>query len=118
MPIWQANAGYVVAQFRLAASERPGDTGYQAIVDELAEVSPEFAEIWARGDVKAGGMLHKEIDHPSVGRLCFESTQLRVPERPDLTIVLHNPGKGTDTAAKLEWLASPEGRREMMRPAG
>ncbi|WP_344638503.1 helix-turn-helix transcriptional regulator [Kitasatospora cystarginea] len=115
---WRVNAEHVVAQFRVAASGRPGDPLFQAIVDELAEVSPEFAEIWARNDVKAGGMLYKQIAHPVAGLLNFESTQLRVPERPDLTIVLHNPELDTDTAAKLEWLVTPEGRRGMMRPAG
>ncbi len=114
---WAANAPHVVAQFRLAVSERPGDLGYQRIVSELSEQSPEFAALWARGDVKAGGMIGKEIRHPVVGTLHFESTQLRVPERPDLTIVLHNPVPGTDTAQKLVWLTSPEGRRGTMRPA-
>lgn len=115
---WKVNAEHVVAQFRMAASERPGDPEFQAVVDELAEISPEFAEIWARNEVMAGGMMYKQLLHPLVGMLHFESTQLRVPERPDLTIVLHNPEQGTDTAAKLERLASPEGRRGMMRPAG
>jgi hypothetical protein len=31
--------------------------------------------------------------------------------------VLHNPVPDTDTAAKLEWLTSPEGRRSVMRLA-
>ena len=41
---------------------------------------------------------------------------MRVPARPDLTIVLHTPLRRGDTAAKLEWLASPEGRRGTMYP--
>ncbi|MEU1005063.1 XRE family transcriptional regulator, partial [Streptomyces tibetensis] len=36
--------------------------------------------------------------------------------RPDLSIVLHTPLEETDTAGKLEWLASPEGRRGAMYP--
>lgn len=43
--------------------------------------------------------------------LCVESTAMRVPARPDLTVVLHTPLDEAHTAAKLEWLASPEGRR-------
>ncbi|MEV4440385.1 helix-turn-helix transcriptional regulator [Streptomyces sp. NPDC049577] len=113
---WEANAHRVVAQFRAACSERPDDEGFQEILDELSAESEEFRELWARGDVSAPGQLRKELEHPLVGTLAFESTQLRVPERPDLAIVLHNPYPGTETAAKLEWLNSPEGRRGSMFP--
>ncbi|CQR64155.1 Hypothetical Protein sle_46970 [Streptomyces leeuwenhoekii] len=46
----------------------------------------------------------------------MEATALRVPARPDLTIVLHTPLDEAKTAAKLEWPASPEGRRGAMYP--
>ncbi|MFC5143847.1 helix-turn-helix transcriptional regulator [Streptomyces aureoversilis] len=108
---WEQNARRVVAQYRAACSERPDDEGFQEIVAEVAAASPEFVELWARGDVQAGGQLVKEFDHPVAGQLYLESTHLRVPARPDLTIVMHNPVQDTGTAAKLEWLVSPEGRR-------
>lgn len=46
----------------------------------------------------------------------MESTQLRVPARPDLVIVLHTPLPDTGTEVKLQWLDSPEGRRGSMYP--
>lgn len=109
-------AATVVAQYRAAASEHPDDDGFRRVVEELAAVSSEFAELWALGDVEPSGQMEKRITHPTVGVLVFESTQLRLPARPDLTIVMHNPLPGTDTAAKLEWLASPERRRDSLRP--
>ncbi|WP_431047788.1 helix-turn-helix transcriptional regulator [Streptomyces sp. P1-3] len=111
---WERIAPVVVAQFRAACSEHPDDEGFAAVIAEAAELSEEFAVLWARGDVQAGGQLPKELEHPRVGAMFFESTQLRVPARPDLTIVLHNPMPDTDTAAKLERLTSPEGRRDRM----
>ncbi|MBM4791156.1 helix-turn-helix domain-containing protein [Streptomyces sioyaensis] len=108
---WETNAPQVVAQFRAACSVRPGDEGFDAVVRETSALSAEFAELWARADVQDGGTLHKELDHPLVGALLFETTLLRIPVRPDLSIVLHNPRAESDTAAKLEWLTSPEGRR-------
>ncbi len=110
---WERNAPTIVAQYRAAWSERAGDEGYEDVVREVSAASAEFAELWARGDVQDGGQIHKELEHPLVGTLLFEATQLRVPARPDLTIVLHNPRRTAeaDTAAKLEWLTSPEGRR-------
>lgn len=108
---WETNAPLVVAQFRAACSVRPGDEGFDAVVRETSALSAEFAELWARADVQDGGTLHKEMAHPQVGALLFETTLLQIPVRPDLSIVLHNPRPESDTAAKLEWLTSPEGRR-------
>ncbi|WP_372407613.1 helix-turn-helix transcriptional regulator [Streptomyces luteireticuli] len=110
---WEENARNVVAQYRAASSERPGDEGFEAIIEELAEESPEFAELWARNDVEPAGLLMKEFEHPLAGTLYFEISPLRVPARPDLTILLHNPVPGTGTAERVEWLNSPEGRRGM-----
>ncbi|MER5182142.1 helix-turn-helix transcriptional regulator [Streptomyces sp. NPDC002896] len=113
---WEQNAHQVVAQFRAACSECPDDDGFQAVVAEAKAASPEFTELWERRDIAPGGQLAKELEHPVAGTLFFESTQLRVPARPDLTIVLHTPQPDTETAAKLERLATPEGRREAMYP--
>ncbi|GAA1971530.1 helix-turn-helix transcriptional regulator [Kitasatospora viridis] len=115
---WASGAAAVVAQFRMAAAERPGDHGYRQIVDQLDRESPEFGELWARGDVRPPGQLTKVIAHPTAGELVFESTQLKVPARPDLTIVMLNPVAGTGTAERLEWLTSPQGRRTTLRSVG
>ncbi|MEU9374274.1 helix-turn-helix transcriptional regulator [Streptomyces sp. NPDC048255] len=115
-PHWEEVAGQVVAQFRAACSEHPDDEGFRAVVAQARELSPEFTELWERRDVQPGGLLQKRMDHPVVGALHFESTQLRVPARPDLAIVLHTPLPVADTAGKLEWLTSAEGRRGSMYP--
>ncbi|WTP14211.1 helix-turn-helix transcriptional regulator [Streptomyces sp. NBC_00191] len=113
---WEHNAPYVVAQFRAACSECPDDEGFQAVVEEAKAVSEEFTELWERRDIAPGGQVRKEMEHPLVGTLFVEATQLRVPARPDLAIVMHTPLPEADTARKLEWLASPEGRRGSMYP--
>ncbi|MFD0266504.1 helix-turn-helix transcriptional regulator [Streptomyces sp. NPDC127106] len=113
---WEEIACSVVAQFRAACSECPDDEGFLAVVEEARELSPEFAALWERRDVRPGGQLRKEIEHPVVGPLFFESTQLRVPARPDLAIVLHTPLPATETAEKLEWLTSPDGMRGTLHP--
>lgn len=113
---WEEIACTVVAQYRAACSEWPDDEGFRAVVEEAREVSPEFAGLWDQRDIRPGGQMQKEIEHPVVGTLFFESTQLRVPARPDLSIVLHTPVPSTGTAEKLEWLTSAEGRRGTMYP--
>ncbi|WP_093613265.1 helix-turn-helix transcriptional regulator [Streptomyces indicus] len=113
---WEANAEILVAQFRSACSEAPDDEGFRALVEEAKELSPEFAALWQRRDISPAGLMNKQLEHPLVGELHFESTQLRVPARPDLVIVLHTPLPVADTVRKLEWLSSPEGRRGSMYP--
>ncbi|MFB7515138.1 helix-turn-helix transcriptional regulator [Streptomyces sp. NPDC056144] len=113
---WAALAPKVVAQFRSACSESPEDEGFRAVIEELSERSEEFVALWERRDIRPGGQNRKELEHPLVGTLIVEATQLRVPARPDLVIVLHTPLPEADTAAKLEWLVSPEGRRGAMYP--
>ncbi|NEB36579.1 helix-turn-helix transcriptional regulator [Streptomyces sp. SID14515] len=113
---WDALAPQVVAQFRAACSECPEDDGFRAVVEEARAVSPLFAELWERRDIAPAGQNRKEVEHPLVGRLVLEATQLRVPARPDLAIVLHTPLPDTGCEARLQWLASPEGRRGSMYP--
>ncbi|MGW0117038.1 helix-turn-helix transcriptional regulator [Streptomyces sp. NPDC003327] len=113
---WEELAPKVVAQFRSACSECPDDEGFRAVIEEAKALSPEFAELWERRDILPGGQNRKEMEHPLVGTLVVEATQLRVPARPDLVIVMHTPLPEADTAAKLEWLASPAGRRGALYP--
>ncbi|MFF0728028.1 helix-turn-helix transcriptional regulator [Streptomyces sp. NPDC004134] len=112
---WEQTAPIVVAEYRAAMAERPDDEGFRLVVDELAERSEEFRELWRHVDVAAAGQTAKEVDHPLVGPLFLESTHLQLPARPDLTIVLHNAAEGTETAAKLRRLTGPEGREEAPR---
>lgn len=104
---WEGNARTVVAQFRAASATRPADEGFQTLLAQLTESSAEFAALWAQRDIEDAGQIRKELEHPLVGLLVVESTAMRVPARPDLTIVLHTPLDEANTAAKLEWLASP-----------
>ncbi|MFD4256127.1 helix-turn-helix transcriptional regulator [Streptomyces sp. NPDC058534] len=113
---WRENARTVVAQFRAACAAGPDDEGFQQVLAELTAASDEFAALWEERDIEDAGQIRKELEHPLVGLLSLESTALKVPARPDLTIVLHTPLDEANSAAKLEWLASPEGRRGAMYP--
>lgn len=113
---WERNARTVVAQFRAACSASPDDEGFRAVLARLRDDSADFLRLWEERDIEDAGQIRKELEHPLVGLLCVESTALKVPARPDLTIVLHTPLDEANTAAKLEWLASPQGRRGAMYP--
>ncbi|WP_431981624.1 helix-turn-helix transcriptional regulator [Streptomyces qinglanensis] len=112
---WEQNAPGVVAELRASLAEWPADEGFQLLLEDLLAGSAEFRALWELGDVCRPGQRVKELDHPAVGALHFESTTLQVPARPDLRLILHNPIPGTGTAEKLERLAEPEARRAALR---
>jgi hypothetical protein len=105
----------VVGQYRAEMTNHPGDPVYAGIVERLLRTSPKFAEVWNLHEVHAPGTTQKLIVHPMAGQLHFESTQLRVPEWPDLTIVMHTPLAETDTRARLERLMADHERRHGLR---
>ena len=105
----------VVAQYRAEMTNHPGDPGFAQVVDRLLESSARFAEVWNLHEVQAAGTSPKVYFHPQAGELHFESTQLRVPEWPDLTIVMHTPLAETDTRARLEAMVSEHERRHGLR---
>jgi len=105
----------VVAQFRSEMTNHPGDRGYAEIVERLLSTSERFAEVWDLHEVQAPGTNLKVFLHPQAGELHFESTQLRVAEWPDLTVVMHTPVPGTDTKARLEALVAEHERRHCLR---
>jgi hypothetical protein len=112
---WEQDVAFVVAEFRAEAAQFPQDEGFELMVTELSARSPLFAELWARGEVRTPTIRHKRVHHPQVGELAFETSMLKIPARPDLTLSLSNPEPGTDTAAKLRLLAEQDGRRAALR---
>jgi transcriptional regulator with XRE-family HTH domain len=107
---WQHVARTVVANYRGEMTEHPGDVGYALVVDGLLEISDEFAELWSRHEAEPSGTLIKHLEHPLAGTLVYESVGLRLPQRPDLKLQLHNPCAGTDTAVKVERLLADRAR--------
>jgi transcriptional regulator with XRE-family HTH domain len=112
---WEELAPRVVAQYRSEMTACPGDPGFHYVVGDLLARSPEFAELWARRDVQNSEVNLKDVMHPVVGLLRFESTLLAVPGHGDLRIALHNPVAGTDTPAKLLRLLEEDDRRRGLR---
>jgi len=101
---WEAAAPDVAAGFRGDAARFSDDPEFGRIADDLCEVSPEFAELWARHDVIEHTQAVKAVRHPEIGELIFDSTALPLPDRPGHHLILHNPRPGTGTEARLERL--------------
>ncbi|MEV0086352.1 helix-turn-helix transcriptional regulator [Saccharopolyspora sp. NPDC050642] len=101
---WEEIAPAVAAGFRADAARYPDDPEFDRIAEDLAQVSAEFAELWARHDAAEHSTAVKAVDHPEAGLLVFDATLFPVPEHPGHHLILHNPRPGTGTTQRLERL--------------
>jgi transcriptional regulator with XRE-family HTH domain len=106
---WEAAAPGVVARFRADAARLPADPEYARIIGDLSVVSPEFAALWARHEVRSASTMVKAVSHPLVGTLVFDATPLQLTDMPGYRLNLHNPHPGSGTEERLERLAHETG---------
>jgi len=93
---WEPAARAVLSQFRIAASQRPDDARFAELVAALTEASPQFRAWWAEYPVRHFRPVTFAVDHPAAGPVTVEMYQLRLAERPDITLVLQVPASPAD----------------------
>lgn len=95
-------AAEAAADLRAATAKYPDDPAIAALVEELLDGSPEFAEIWARHEVSRQLSMCQTIFHPEVGRIDVVCEALVIPER-DQRVILYTaePGTPSDEALRL-----------------
>jgi transcriptional regulator with XRE-family HTH domain len=88
---WQSVARFVVSSFR-ADVARAGAAGEPLrLVEELIQLSPEFAELWRENEVTVATDGTKRIHHPDIGPLELEFSTFAVEGRRELSMVVYNP---------------------------
>ncbi|MFT3803749.1 MAG: helix-turn-helix transcriptional regulator [Burkholderiaceae bacterium] len=85
---WAERARRVVAEFRIDFGRRLGDPRMAALVDELASVSPAFADAWAAQQVlrREGG--RRRFRHPRWGLVSFDQISADIGEPAGLRLVM------------------------------
>lgn len=96
----QATAKLAVAQFRTGAAARYDDPRFTALVTDLCARSDEFATLWHRHEVLDARIKTKDVNHPDVGRLSFDTQSWQL-DGPDIRLFLHVPRPLTDTRGRL-----------------
>jgi transcriptional regulator with XRE-family HTH domain len=106
-PIWRArlvdrveNLPRVVAQFRASMAEHVADKRWKCLVTKLRTESPEFDTLWDRHDVRWIENVTKRVDHPEVGRLEFDYTNLWFGPRSETRLTTYTPSN-EDTWRKI-----------------
>ena len=94
----------LVADLRAAAARRDSkDTEASSLVEELLEISPDFAEAWEAHDVRFRRNERKRLVHPSLGLLEVNCLNL-FSEDGRQRLLWFTPALGTDSADKLDLL--------------
>jgi transcriptional regulator with XRE-family HTH domain len=93
-----------VADLRTAVGRYPDDPGLQALIAEMLGLSPEFAELWQRHDVRIRREQRKRMIHPLVGPIDAICQVLTVPDRDDLRLVLYTAEPGSRSHQALREL--------------
>jgi transcriptional regulator with XRE-family HTH domain len=108
---WERIARFVVGAFRADVARAGAAKRAEALVDELARSSPEFAAIWRENDVRTSfGETPKTVRHPRVGLIALEYSAFAVDGRPDLGMVVYNPATRAD-ADRVRALLRPRPAR-------
>jgi transcriptional regulator with XRE-family HTH domain len=99
---WHAAASSHVANLRAQLVADPDIPGLAALVAELSDASPEFAELWQRYDVGRHRGAPKRFRHPEVGDLTLMSEALSMDDDGQrLTIYHAEPGTPDHDALAL-----------------
>jgi transcriptional regulator with XRE-family HTH domain len=99
-PDFDIEVPHLVARLRAAYGRHVGDEDWDEDIRRLAELSPEFAALWARQEVAGPAERTRRFVHPQAGLLTFTNTELEVPADPELRISVHTP-RDPDTWARL-----------------
>ncbi|HEU5160042.1 MAG TPA: helix-turn-helix transcriptional regulator [Streptosporangiaceae bacterium] len=91
---------YLVARLRAAYSAHIGDPEWEEDIRRLADLSPEFAELWARHEVAEPEVRVQRFLHPEAGELAFTRMELDVAAVPDLRVNVYTP-VDDDTRTRL-----------------
>ncbi|MDX8147256.1 helix-turn-helix transcriptional regulator [Lentzea sp. BCCO 10_0061] len=95
---WDRAAHSCAAEIRAAYGHDPGNARIAEVVAVLSERSPEFAELWARHDVKPKTQEIKHLRHPRVGDLEIQFSTFTVSGAPHQQLVVYQAEPVSPTA--------------------
>ncbi len=104
-----------VSDLRRAVGAYPDDARLHRLVDELAQASPRFAQLWAERAVSTTGSTNsKTIEHPQVGPITLDCDVLTVAGS-DLRLVVYTAEPASPDADRLR-LTQIIGLQELTGP--
>jgi hypothetical protein len=81
----------MVAHLRAGMAEHVADPAFKCLVKRLHQVSPDFAELWARHEVAQPETSRKRVLHRDLGLLQFSHVHSWLSPRTGLRMVTYVP---------------------------
>ncbi|TMU95391.1 helix-turn-helix transcriptional regulator [Brucella haematophila] len=88
---WLRVARFVVGAFRADAARAGAGAEIAQLVEELTQMSPEFAALWRDNEVVWSGEGVKRLHHPELGPIELEFSTFAIDGRPDLNLMVYTP---------------------------
>lgn len=98
---WEYMASGLLAQFRSFYAKYTNDPWYNELVSQLLKSSSEFQEWWSRHEVFSIPEGNKEMNHPMLGNLKMDYTNLLLAEEQNMFLTIFTPQPNTGTREKL-----------------
>ena len=95
----------MVAELHDALGRFPADEHLSALIADLMDASPRFAELWRRHPVARVHARRKTFAHPEVGTITVDCEALSV-QGSDLQLIVYTAPAGSPDAGALELLAT------------
>jgi transcriptional regulator with XRE-family HTH domain len=103
---WPAVARDAVAGFRHGYGQSPGDPRIRAVLAELLDASPDFADIWTRHDARGKTAQAKRFRHPEVGEMTLTMQTFDVRSSPGQELVVYHAEPGSSSSDALSLLGA------------
>jgi hypothetical protein len=101
---WADEAALAVASLRYVAAQYPDDRLLAELIGDLSMHSPEFAQLWAKHDVRLCSSGIKRLHHPQVGALDLHYEALHLPDSNGQRLLTHTAIAGSASADALQLL--------------
>ncbi|MEI9963981.1 MAG: helix-turn-helix transcriptional regulator [Caulobacteraceae bacterium] len=101
---YEAMARRIAAKLRVDYSQAPGDPAFDALIEEMCEVSPVFRGLWRSPEIRSRSEGVHLLKHPQLGGITFEHTSYVVEGAPTLRVVIFAP-HDAESARKVAQLA-------------
>jgi transcriptional regulator with XRE-family HTH domain len=88
---YETMARRVLAKLRVDYSQAGGDPGFDALIEEMSEISPKFRELWRSPEIRSRSEGVHLLKHPQLGGITFEHTSYVVEGSPGLRVVIFAP---------------------------
>ncbi len=105
---FEAMARRITAKLRVDYSQAAGDPAFDALIEEMTEVSPMFRELWRSPEIRTRSEGVHLLRHPQLGGITFEHTSYVVEGAPSLRVVIFAP-HDAESAGKIAEIARQDG---------